>query len=224
MSTSTSTSTSVTHEGCADDDVEDDVDEHAWDAEFVDDRGVARGTAAFRRVVVVSRRRVRFGRRFGRRRGRRGMDARIGSAVMDIVPRRDGGETRRRIEMEHEEVMRRHFNADDADAERLSSRLGETRPKPKSKMASKTTSKTIQELVRDARETTQRTWTHVRVTTSRGARVVGRGARSDGVARIGARRRKRTSGSIRRSRGASTNRHRHGATRREGRGQRSIRD
>ena len=169
MSTSTSTSTSVTHEGCADDDVDNDVDEMRGTPNSI--TGASRG----------ERRRsdawwLFHGGGFGSGAGLDddeddGSDARIGSAVMDIVPRRDGGETRRRIEMEHEEVMRRHFND---DAGEVASRLGETRPKPKSKMASKTTSKTIQELVRDARETTQRTWTHVRITTSRGARVVGK--------------------------------------------------
>jgi hypothetical protein len=175
MSTSMSTSTSVTREGCAEDDVEDDDDDMRGTPNS-STTGASRG----------ERRRsdawwLFHGGGFGSGAGLDddeddgGMDARIGSAVMDIVPRRDGGETRRRIEMEHEEVMRRHFNAaDDADAGEVVRRLGETRPKSKSKMASKTTSKTIQELVRDARETTRRTWTHVRVTTSRGARVVGR--------------------------------------------------
>jgi len=95
-------------------------------------------------------------------------DAQIGSAVMDIVPRRDGGETRRRIEMEHEEVMRRHFDG----AGEVGLQPGETRQRRRTK--TKTTSKTVQELVRDTKETTRRTWTHVCVTTSRGARVVGK--------------------------------------------------
>lgn len=168
MSTSTSTSTSVTHEGCADDDDDNDVDEMRGTPNSI--TGASRG----------ERRRsdawwLFHGGGFGSGAGLDdeddedgGVNARIGSAVMDIVPRRDGGETRRRIEMEHEEVMRRYFNADaDGEVVRCS---GETRPKSKSK----TTSKTIQELVRDARETTRRTWMHVHVTTSRGARVVGR--------------------------------------------------
>lgn len=169
---STSTSTSVTHEGYADDDVDDDDDGMRGTPNSI--TGASRG----------ERRRsdawwLFHGGGFGSGAGLDdeddedgGVDARIGSAVMDIVPRRDGGETRRRIEMEHEEVMRRYFNAD-ADGE-VVRRSGETRPKSKSKTTSKTTSKTIQELVRDARETTRRTWTHVRITTSRGARVVGR--------------------------------------------------
>lgn len=173
MSTSMSTSTSVTREGYAEDDVDDDDDEMRGTPNSTT-TGASRG----------ERRRsdawwLFHGGGFGSGAGLDddddeddGADARIGSAVMDIVPRRDGGETRRRIEMEHEEVMRRHFND---DAGEVASRLGETRPKPRSKSKSKTTtSKTIQELVRDARETTRRTWTHVRVTTSRGARVVGK--------------------------------------------------
>lgn len=169
MPTSTSTSSSVTHEGYADDGDDDDDD---------DMRGTPNSTTGASRG---ERRRsdawwLFHGGGFGSGAGLDdddeeedgGADARIGGAVMDIVPRRDGGETRRRIEMEHEEVMRRHFNDVEADAGEVVSRLGETKPK------SKTTSKTIQELMRDARETTRRTWTHVRVTTSRGARVVGK--------------------------------------------------
>ena len=165
MPTTTSTTSSWTHEGYADGG-DDDDDEM---------RGTPNSTTGASRG---ERRRsdawwLFHGGGFGSGAGLdddedAGADARIGGAVMDIVPRRDGGETRRRIEMEHEEVMRRHFNDVEADAGEVASRLGETKPK------SKTTSKTIQELLRDARETTRWTWTHVRITTSRGARVVGK--------------------------------------------------